>query len=73
MNESDIVKEVARRTSLPEDTAAAVLHAMRDLVDEGVVDATALSTALPPPDAKPDDAARRRLQKEQQPKEENPK
>ena len=114
MNELDIVKELARRTSLPEKTTEAVFHALRDLIHEGSVDGpTLLSTPLPP-SVRPDDpsvvdrliarakkhplgteflvsgflatvaitlgahaftveAARRRLQKEQQQKEENPK
>lgn len=114
MNERDIVKELARRTSISEATAADVLHAMHDLVDEGAVEAKALPDTPHPPDARPDDpgvvdrliarakkhplgieflvsgflatvaitlgahaftveAARRRLQKEQQSKEESQK
>lgn len=114
MNERDIVKELARRTSVSEEAAEKVLHAMHDLVDEGAVNATAVPETLPPQNVHPDDpsvvdrliarakkhplgieflvsgflatvaitlgahaftveAARRRLQKEQQQKEESTK
>ncbi len=113
MSESDIVKELARRASLPEQTAASILHAIRELIHEGALDGAAL-LKMPEPPAPPDDpgvvdrliarakhhplgieflasgllatvaitlgahaftveAARRRLQKEQQAKENNPK
>ncbi len=56
MNERDIVKELARRTSLPETTTAAVLQAMHQLVDEGLVlEGTALPVTPHPPDVSPDD------------------
>lgn len=114
MNERDIVKELARRTSVSEEAAEKVLHAMHDMVDEGTVAATTLPDTPHPPNVRPDDpsvvdrliarakkhplgveflvsgflatvaitlgahaftveAARRRLQKEQQQKEESPK
>lgn len=114
MNDRDIVKELARRTSISEETAAEVLHAMHDLADEGAVAAKAVPDTLPPPNVRHDDpnvvdrliarakkhplgveflisgflatvaitlgahaftveAARRRLLKEQQSKEETPK
>ena len=114
MNERDVVKELARRTSISEETAAEVLHAMHDLADEGAVEQASLPDAHPPADVRPDDpslvdrliarakkhplgieflvsgflatvaitlgahaftveAARRRLQKEQQSKDEAPK
>ncbi|MBI2214360.1 MAG: hypothetical protein HYU52_12000 [Acidobacteria bacterium] len=55
MNERDVVKELARRTSLTEETAAEVLHAMHELVDEGAVRADALPIAPQPHEARPDD------------------
>lgn len=54
MNEAEIVKELARRTALPEQTTAAVLNAVHDLVSEGVVDAAALMNPAEPV-APPDD------------------
>lgn len=47
MNEAEIVRELSRRTSLPEETTAAVLHAIHELIDEGAVDG---STLLSPPE-----------------------
>ncbi len=114
MNESDIVKELSRRTTLPEESAAAVLQALRDLIHEGSVNGLSLLNIPEPPECPPDDpgvvdrlitrakkhplgiefltsgflatvaitlgahaftveAARRRLEKEQQEKEEDPK
>ncbi|HEY0788061.1 MAG TPA: hypothetical protein VGE86_05410 [Thermoanaerobaculia bacterium] len=52
MDESDLVKELSRRTSLPEETAAAVLEAAREMVREGALDGAALAAvpAVPPDD-----------------------
>jgi hypothetical protein len=55
MNESELVRELSRRTSLPEASAAAVLSAMHDLVDEGVMDPVALLVMPKPSDVPPDD------------------
>jgi len=55
MNENEIVRELARRTSLPDATAAAVLHALHDLVDEGSVDGAALMATPHPHEERPDD------------------
>jgi hypothetical protein len=112
MNESEIVKELARRAAMPEETAGACVKAMKELVGDGSIDGASLMKVLEPP-AAPDDpgvvdrliarakkhplglefltsgflatvaitlgahaftveAARRRLQREQQAKENNP-
>lgn len=42
MNESELVGELSRRTSLPVGSTAEVLRALRELMLEGVVDAKAL-------------------------------
>lgn len=55
MNETEIIRELAKRTSLPDATAAAVLHALHDLVDEGAVDGAALLATPHPPGERPDD------------------
>jgi hypothetical protein len=55
MNESDIAKELSRRTSLPEKTALTMLHALKELIDEGVVDRASLLSAPEPPNVRPDD------------------
>lgn len=55
MNESEIVKELSRRTSLPEATAAAVLNAMRELIRDGVVDGPTLLSPAEPPAVHPED------------------
>lgn len=55
MNELELVRELSRRTSLPEESAAAVLHAMHDLIDDGTVDRTILLGMSRPPDIPPDD------------------
>lgn len=54
MNDSDTVRELSRRTSLPEAAAAAVLNAIHELIDEGALDGASLSKA-PEPAAPPDD------------------
>lgn len=54
MNESEIAKELARRTALPEETTAAVLKAVHELVSEGVVDASVLLNTTEPAEP-PDD------------------
>ena len=55
MNESEIIKDLARRTSLPEETVAAVLHGMHDLIEEGAVDPASLLMITRPPAVPPDD------------------
>jgi hypothetical protein len=55
MNESEIVRELSRRTRLPEATAAAVLHAMRELISEGAIDGSGLLTPAGPAAAHPED------------------
>lgn len=55
MNEVELVRELSRRTSLPEESAAAVLHAMHDLVDEGMMDPVSILVMPHPSDAPPDD------------------
>lgn len=45
MNESELVGELSRRTSLPIATVGAVLGAMRELLVEGVVDEWTLLNA----------------------------
>jgi hypothetical protein len=55
MKESDLVKEVSRRAALPEETAEAVLHSVRELMQEGEIDGATLlaageATPLPPDD-----------------------
>ena len=54
MNESEIVTELSRRTAVLEETAASLLRALRDLIDEGLIDGPALLKILEPP-AVPDD------------------
>ncbi len=54
MNEDDIVKELARRTSLPEEKAAEALQAIHELINEGAVDRASLNPPEPPAVA-PDD------------------
>ena len=55
MNEVELVRELSRRTSLPEASAAAVLNAMHDLVDEGVMDPVSILVMPHPGDVPPDD------------------
>ncbi|MGA7613808.1 MAG: hypothetical protein WBX15_01380 [Thermoanaerobaculia bacterium] len=55
MNEIEMVRELSRRTSLPEETTAAVVHAMHELVDEGAVNAAALLAVPQPSHVPPDD------------------
>lgn len=55
MNEAELVRELSRRTSLPEASAAAVLSAMHDLVEEGVMDPVSILVMPHPPDVPPDD------------------
>ncbi len=55
MNESELVSELSRRTSLPEATTTAFLDAMRELLREGVVDEKTLLIAPPPAVADPED------------------
>lgn len=43
MNESDVLRELSRRTGLPESAAEAVLHGLRDLIREGEVDPEVLA------------------------------
>jgi hypothetical protein len=38
MNETEVVRELSRRTSLPEATAGAVFDAVRELAREGAID-----------------------------------
>lgn len=40
MNESDLLRELSRKTGLPESAAEALLHAARELVHDGVAKAT---------------------------------
>lgn len=54
MNEAEIVTELARRTALLDETAGAVLRAMRELINEGAIDGPSLLKILEPP-AAPDD------------------
>ena len=54
MNEADVVKELARRASIPEEKAAEALHALHDLINEGAVSGADL-TATPEPLAVPPD------------------
>ena len=56
MNESDIVRELSRRTSLPEEPTAAVLHAIQELIHEGTLDCATLLKLSEPP-GPPDDPA----------------
>jgi hypothetical protein len=56
----DVVRELSHRTSLPEETVAAVLRGMHDLIQEGAVGAGAVDVAAllgmsPTPNAPPDD------------------
>ena len=55
MNEADVVTELSRRTSLPEETAAAVLRAIRELIQEGELDGATLLSMPEPPEVPPDD------------------
>lgn len=55
MKESEIVRELSRRSSLPDAAAAAVLNAVRELVHEGVIDAPTLLTKPDPALANPED------------------
>lgn len=48
MTESDVVRELSRRTGLPESDSAAVLDALRALLREGVVDERVLQAPPPP-------------------------
>jgi hypothetical protein len=52
MDESDLVKELSRRTAVSEETAAAILKAAREMVREGALDGAALADApaVPPDD-----------------------
>lgn len=38
MNETEVVRELSRRTSVPEATAGAVFYAVRQMVEEGAID-----------------------------------
>lgn len=49
MNETDLLRELSQRTGLPESAADALLHAVRDLVSEGSVDAATLLPSTSPP------------------------
>lgn len=55
MKETDVVKELARRTLVSEETAAAVLNAARELIREGAVDGATLADLPEPPAVPPDD------------------
>jgi hypothetical protein len=55
MNEADVVSALARKASLPAETAAAVLHAMRELVRDGDLDGASLLTMPEPVEVPPDD------------------
>jgi len=55
MNEVELVRELSRRTALPEEAAAAVLHAMHDLVDEGMMDPVSILVMPLPSEVPPDD------------------
>jgi hypothetical protein len=55
MDDLELVRELSRRASIPEESAAAVLHAMHDLIEEGVVDRTILLGMPRPADVAPDE------------------
>lgn len=55
MKETELVRELARKTSLPEATTVAVLDAMRDLVKEGIVDERTVLTMPEPAVKDPED------------------
>ncbi len=55
MNESELVAELSRRTSLPEASTASVLQAIRELLSEGIVDERTLLTVPPDPLSDPED------------------
>jgi inosine-uridine nucleoside N-ribohydrolase len=55
MNEADVVTALARKASLREETAAAVLHAIRELVRDGELDGAALLRMPEPAEVPPDD------------------
>lgn len=55
MNESELVRELSRKTSLPESTTTAVVDAMRELVREGAVDDRTILVTPPPPAQDPED------------------
>lgn len=38
MNETEVVRELSRRTAVPEATAGAVFYAVRQMVEEGTID-----------------------------------
>ena len=64
MNESDLLRELSRKTGLPESAAEAVLHAARELVHDGVAqpadvleETQALPIDAPHPTAAPADPA----------------
>ncbi|MFZ2490631.1 MAG: hypothetical protein WA208_04015 [Thermoanaerobaculia bacterium] len=42
MNDTDLLRELSRRTGLPESAAEAILTALRDVVADGSVDAATL-------------------------------
>ncbi len=47
MNETEVVRELSRRTSLPETTAGAVFDAVRELAREGIIDQDILFAGKP--------------------------
>ena len=55
MIESELVKQLARRTSLPETSASAVLNALREMLHEGAVDVASITTTPEPPVVHPED------------------
>ena len=55
MDESELVGELCRRTSLPEATTTAVLESIRELVREGAVDERTLLAIPLAPLADPED------------------
>lgn len=55
MIESELVKELARRASLPESSAAEVLNALREMLREGAIDVASIATIPEPPVVHPED------------------
>ncbi|MHB0971258.1 MAG: hypothetical protein ACYC7A_18440 [Thermoanaerobaculia bacterium] len=55
MIEAELVKELARRASLPEPSAAAALNALREMLREGAVDVASITTMPEPPAVHPED------------------
>lgn len=55
MKESDLVRELSRRTAQPEEATEKLLEAVRDLIREGEVDERTLLASPEAPAVPPDD------------------